>query len=502
MPTRNFWRLGPLQTRMPHRPVALAAALVVLAAAGEAAAATRVPYEQISSAIAEPVVLPEGTVDVRNGLARNRPRVTFTSPSGRLRLLRQFNGLMSVVGRLGGDESYSEEANFLPAASARWIAVAMTRIANLYDGASETSEIEYSDIEVARRSGRARRLVRCKHFALVPVVAGSILARNDCGASGVVVHDLDAPGSPGQRFTFAPGFRPRVLAVAGGYVLARLEAPPRPALTPPPAVAPEQPVVLLDRATGQEAARTNGLAVTHAALREDGTAVLVAAPANPVFRMSDGCGDTDLALFVLRPGGGAAPLGLEACDGPVSIDGDRVLFARPPKPTFRTWALTNVAGAPPRDIGFVLEPTLTGRGDLVRLRESTCVVWLDRFSFVTLGALLERGAPEPDRCTLRFRSRTARVDRRGFARIRYTCPAGCDAGVKLAGYGGGSTLRTRARTSAVTGVEVPPRLLARLRRQGRVTVEATVSLAVLDGRVRQTFNARLVLRLSPRRGSR
>lgn len=453
----------------------------MLVLAPVAAAAERVPFHQSDFETAPPAVLPFGTVDVRTGLApKQRPRVAFTRPDGRRRVLHQFDRFLAVAGRLESDESFSENVRFSAVASPEWVVASAFRTVDLYDGASETTGIQSTELVVARRKGPARRLDRCRFYLVTPVISGSIVAHNDCGSAAVLIHDLAQPDTTPVRIATDHGTHPVVLAVAGDYVLARLDAGPPPKYGPYP---PPGPVVLLERSTGREVART-ARSPSQVALREDGTAVLVTAVAGSGTDLYSGCGRSEFELFVLRPGGPERPLGLPACDGPPSIEGDLILYAFPPSERVRTWGLTTLGGGPPRTLGYVLEPTLVG-GGLVRLQESTCVGLLTRYRFVTLTDLERIGMPPADTCRFRLRSRIVRVDRRGFARLRYACPAGCNGYVTfpanaMSSGRGEEELRTLPRARATLRFELSPRLRAQVRRRGRVTIDAEISHDIFE----------------------
>lgn len=100
----------------------------------------------------------------------------------------------------------------------------------------------------------------------------------------------------------------------------------------------------------------------------------------------------------------ARSLGVDACAGTVSVDGERIPFAHR---TPLRWAVTDLAGATPTDVADRhYEPVFLGADGLVRLTGPACE-GASHITFVSVDRLVQRG-PDPVRpCTLRYPRRSA-----------------------------------------------------------------------------------------------
>jgi hypothetical protein len=483
---------------MVRRPLWLvvASALVLAACVPAGAHAEfRVPL----SVEVEPVVFPDGMVAVDLGGPFSRadqPRVTFTSPRGQTRPLRQFDGLLARARRLASGDAFSDEARVKVAASRSWIAVTADRIRTSFDGAAEFQEVLSSETQVAGRRGRARTVARCAGSALVPVVVGTRIAYVSCIGTAVVVRDLARSAAPPERLAIADGMRvDGPLQLAGGHVLMIL-APRGPVAPGPDPVA--HTLVVLERATGREVSRVAGYEIASAALRADGTVVMAAAPLSSL----DGAQPRCHVLFVVAPGDPARSLPGSSCTNQVTVAGDRILASG---------ILTDLAGtAPRRLVDGRYYATFAGADGLVRLESPACEA-IAQIDFVAVERLLARGPGQVKACTLRFAGRTARVDRRGFVHVAYRCPAGCAGSIRLYLRGtrrevplGGEYGRRLhldappARLAVTRGGRLSPAYRALLARRGRLVVDAVATVPQAEGPAgtappEKRFRARLTL---------
>jgi len=483
---------------MGHRRLLLVACLTALAAAPDAWAELRVPRggDVVSAS-------PSGLLAVQYGppWARpDRPRVTFTRPNGRTEPLRQFDRLLSAAARKRSGEYFEEDVAFRADASRGWNVVTLSRSRYGYEEAFTQVTVLGSEIQAARRRGPARTVARCVGDDLFPELHGSTIAYLDCGGQAVVVADLDRPESPPLRIVLPPGTGERVPVIGDGHVALTLA--PRPAAGGPPGAGPPPAsLVVYEIAGGRPVTRVEGLRVSDVALGADGTAVVAEAP--------DGAAcPSPFELLVIPPGGRPRPIGPVSCVGELSVAGSTVIArATGPVATLTDgWNVRDLIGGPSRPlVDHRFRPSFADDSGLVQLEAPACES-LGRYEFLALGTLLARGPGSIAPCTLRFETRTARVDRRGRFRVRYGCPAGCrgPVGVRVHATGRALPLSLPLQVIVPPGhpatarARLAPRALALLRRRGRLAVDLRATIpqaASLDGRSRRRhFHRRITLR--------
>lgn len=157
----------------------------------------------VAPASAAPVLtVPPGVHGTESGFAvypsamysieAGRPHLTRTDSRGRRRALRQFDRLIRIGGGVG--PRGEEQAAYDIAASARWLVVALQRIDTLVDPNLPLASEGRTILQVARRTGRARTLVRCEQGDTEPLaLRGSVLAYRSCDGRSTLVRDLDRP---------------------------------------------------------------------------------------------------------------------------------------------------------------------------------------------------------------------------------------------------------------------------------------------------------------------
>jgi len=493
---------------MVRRPLWLVVASVLVLGAcvpAGAHAEFRVP----SSVEDEPVVFPGGMVAVDLDGPFSRSRVTFTSPRGQTRPLRQFDRLLARGRRLASGDSFSDEALVGVAASRSWIAVTAERIRTRFDGAAEYKEVLSSETQVASRRGRARTVARCAGSGLAPVVAGTRIAYVNCIGTAVVVRDLARSAAPPERLAIADGMRvDAALQLAGAHVLMILAPRGSDAPEPQPNPAPvAHTLVVLERATGREVSRVAGYEIASAALRADGTVVMAAAPLSSL----DGAQSRCHVLFIVAPGDAARSVPGSPCAGVVTVAGDRILASTSGSLEQAGWIVTDLGGtAPRRLVDGRYYATFAGADGLVRLESPACEARA-QIDFVAVERLLARGPGRIKACTLRFARSAARVDRRGFVHVAYRCPAGCAGSIRLylrgtrreVALGGEYGRRLHldappARLAVTRGGRLSPAYRALLARRGRLVVDAVATVPQADESARtdlreKHFRARLTL---------
>lgn len=459
----------------------------------------------------EPVVFPDGMVAVDLGGPFSRadhPRVTFTSPRGQTRPLRQFDRLLARARRLASGDSFRDEAHVKVAASRSWIAVTADRIRTTFDGAGGFHRVLSSETQVASRRGRARTVARCAGSGLAPVVAGTRIAYVSCNGTAVVVRDLARSAAPPERLAIADGMRvDGPLQLAGAHVLMIL-APREPFTLEPQPDPVAHTLVVLERATGREVSRVAGYEIASAALRADGTVVMAAAPLSSF----DGAQPRCHVLFVVAPGDPARSLHGSSCTDRVTVAGDRILASTSASTEQQAGGiLTDLAGtAPRRLVDGRYYATFAGADGLVRLESPACEARV-QIDFVAVERLLARGPGQVKACTLRFAGRAARVDRRGFVHVAYRCPAGCAGSIRLylrgtrreVALGGEYGRRLHldappARLAVTRGGRLSPAYRALLARRGRLVVDAVATVPQADESAEtdlreKRFRARLTL---------
>jgi hypothetical protein len=487
------------------RGVALLAIALLLACAAPAAARTvfdagpEPQYDDwrvVSGGLVQTDVEFEGPFDV-----------TFTPKRGAARVLTQLRRVAHLSPPRDPDAHRSyREASFDAAADRVVLGVSTYNVHEGEGAGPDFYRPERSELWTTTIGGRAVKLHGCDRGDVGPVSTDGrsvawVGTRCERDHTTIGVRDMSGEGDV-LTLTAPPARAFGDVQVAGDHVLAWIYEPTD---FPGSEVAPDE-LAVYSRSSGAELLRIPGAGGYD--LQQDGKVTTLRGTQKP-------CGDevawhspTEPHAHVLTPA---------ACEGPVLIAGDRILWARELSATGYDTAVTDLAGAaaeqvfPPRDPPPAVDPALVAfHFDGRRVGYFATGCGRDSIVVDTVAELAAGGPVALETCTASLRAvpATARLSRLGAFVATVGCPRGCRYGevrlwdraarrhlaleedgskrtsVSLRRAERGGSRRVRLTLSATSR--------QRLRRAGRLAVELRVTLPQPDGPNR-TYAKRLTL---------
>ncbi|MDQ3934062.1 MAG: hypothetical protein M3340_05455 [Actinomycetota bacterium] len=435
------------------------------------------------------------------GAARNLGRVLLTSDDqfaidrgtviytrigsgGRREVVEATPSRTRVIARLpgpgGGDRFFQYEE--FAASAERWI----------YGNAlAELGEIDAEDlggrIVTGAEGDENETLLDCPSDPNVVRLAasGSAVAYQPASCpqgtalgSGIVVRDL-APAAPVPTRTVPAAFTGRV-ELAGRYLAYGVNFDEQ----HPPA-SPERQIVVHDwvaggeayRVSGSDTAPLHGSAFTHHFdLQADGQLVS-ATGTQPPTAWGLPCRDNVGMATYQQSTPTAFVLPLEACQPEVRMSGGAIAFARRFGTRGIELATTDPSGVAATTVArFAHAGMLRGfdyDGTTLVFTRTDC---LDRVMYTEGEAPAKPPTFGVPNCPIRILSSAGRVTRGGSARVRVSCPRGCDMSIETTTYTGEKVrvVRLRPGVPRTFGFRLPDRILDSLRagRRQRIRIVA------------------------------